>query len=53
MVAAGVLAFRRGREAALILGIVLGVLRRVRRADQSFLVWMGAGLAGLASLTGG
>jgi high-affinity Fe2+/Pb2+ permease len=35
MVAAGVLAFRKGREAALILGIVLGVLRRVRRADQS------------------
>jgi len=53
MVAAGVLAFREGLEAALILGIVLGVLRRIGRVDQSRLVWMGAGLAGLASLAGG
>ncbi len=50
MIAAVLLAFREGLEAALILGIVLGVLRRVGRSDQERLVWLGAGLATLASL---
>ncbi|MFC2030043.1 FTR1 family protein [Chloroflexota bacterium] len=53
MAAAGLLAFREGLEAALILGIVFGVLRRVERTDQFRLVWMGAGLAALVSLVGG
>ncbi len=50
MIAALLLAFREGLEAALILGIVLGVLRRVGRRDQKKIVWLGAGMAGLLSL---
>jgi high-affinity iron transporter len=53
MVAAALLAFREGLEAALILGIVLGVLRRVGRKEQEKLVWLGASLAGLVSLVAG
>jgi high-affinity iron transporter len=53
MVAAGLLAFREGLEAALILGIVLGVLRRVGRTNQARVVWLGAGFAALASLAAG
>ena len=53
MVAALVLAFREGLEAALILGIVLGVLRRVGRRDQVQVVWLGAGLAALLSIGAG
>jgi high-affinity iron transporter len=53
MFAAMLLAFREGLEAALILGIVLGVLRRVQRTEQGHLVWLGAGLAGLVSLGAG
>jgi high-affinity iron transporter len=53
MIAASLLAFREGLEAALILGIVLGVLRRVGRTDQEKMVWLGAGLAALLSLIGG
>jgi len=53
MIAAAVLAFREGLEAALILGIVLSVLRRLGRADRSWSVWLGAGLAALISLIAG
>lgn len=53
MVAAALLAFREGLEAALILGIVLSVLRRVGRHDQERMVWLGAGLAVLLSLAAG
>jgi high-affinity iron transporter len=53
LIAATLLAFREGLEAALILGIVLGVLRRIGRRDQEKLVWLGAGLAVLASLAAG
>ena len=53
MIAALVLAFREGLEAALILGIVLSVLRRVGRRDQERMVWFGAGLAALLSLSAG
>jgi len=53
MVAAALLAFREGLEAALILGIVLSVLRRVGRRDQEKMVWLGAGLAALLSLAAG
>jgi len=48
--AATLLAFREGLEAALIIGIVLGVLGRMGRKDQAWIVWLGAGLAGLGSL---
>ncbi|NIV36211.1 MAG: hypothetical protein GWN58_44225, partial [Anaerolineae bacterium] len=41
MIAALLLAFREGLEAALILGIVLSVLRRVGRRDQERMVWFG------------
>ncbi len=44
------LAFREGLEAALIVGIVLSVLRRVGRSDRAVVVWMGVGLAGLISM---
>jgi high-affinity iron transporter len=47
------LSFREGLEAALILGIVFGVLRRMGRTDQARFVWLGAGLAGLLSLAVG
>ena len=50
MFAATLLAFREGLEAALIIGIVLGVLGRMERKDQNWIVWLGAGLAGLGSL---
>jgi high-affinity iron transporter len=53
MLAAVLLAFREGLEAALILGIVLGVLRRVGRREQEKMVWLGAGLAALLSLAVG
>jgi len=53
MVAAVLLAFREGLEAALILGIVLGVLRRVGRREQEKMVWLGASLAAVASLAAG
>jgi high-affinity iron transporter len=53
LLAAILLAFREGLEAALIIGIVLGVLSRVRRKDQAWIVWLGAGVAGLVSLAVG
>ncbi len=53
MLAALVLAFREGLEAALILGIVMGVLHRIGRRDQEKMVWLGAGLAALFGLGAG
>jgi len=53
MFAALLLAFREGLEAALIVGIVLSVLRRVGQSDRTWTVWLGAGLAGLLSLGAG
>ena len=53
MIAASLLAFREGLEAALILGMVLGILRRVGRVGESRMVWLGAALAGLASVVAG
>lgn len=53
MIAAALLAFREGLEAALILGIVLSVLRRFGRQDQQGIAWIGAGLAAVASLGAG
>jgi len=53
MIAAALLAFREGLEAALILGIVLSVLRRFGRQDQQGIAWLGAGLAAVTSLGAG
>jgi len=41
MFASGLIALREGLEAALIVGIVLGVLRRLGRADRGRIVWAG------------
>lgn len=53
MIAATLLTFREGLEAALILGIALGIVRRAGRLDQARSIWLGAGLAGLVSLAAG
>jgi high-affinity iron transporter len=53
LLAALLLAFREGLEAALILSLVLSVLRRAGRIDRAAMVWLGAGLATLASLAVG
>ena len=44
---------REGLEAALIVGIILAYLAKTRRADSSRYVWLGAGLAVIASLAAG
>jgi len=46
------LALREGLEAALIIGIVLGVLRKVNRTQLKSVVWMGLGSAVLVSILG-
>jgi high-affinity iron transporter len=50
MVSAYILSLREGIEAALILGIVLGAIRQMRRRDLIASVWLGAGGAALVSL---
>jgi len=50
MLASLLLSLREGLEAALIIGIVLGVLLRFKRDDLNKQVWMGTGVAVLASL---
>jgi len=45
-----ILSLREGIEAALVLGIVLGILRQMGRLDLSSSVWLGAGSAALLSL---
>ena len=44
------LSLREGLEAALIIGIVLGVLAKLKRTDLNAVVWRGVGLAALLSL---
>jgi high-affinity iron transporter len=44
------LALREGLEAALIIGIVLGTLRKISQWDQRAAVWRGSGAAALVSL---
>lgn len=44
------LALREGLEAALIIGIVLGALRKMNRLDLSPAVWRGVGVAVIASI---
>ena len=50
MLASVLLSLREGLEAALIIGIVLGVLLKLGRDDLNKQVWSGAGFAVLASL---
>jgi len=53
MIPAFILALREGLEAALIIGIVLGVLRRLGLHRQQRMVWLGASLAAVLSLAVG
>jgi high-affinity iron transporter len=48
--AALLIGLREGLEALLVLGILLGILRRLGHADRSRHVWIGAGLGVLASI---
>lgn len=50
MLAGFLLALREGVEAALVVGIVLGVLKRMNRMDRARRVWLGVGLAAVISL---
>ena len=49
MLASLLLSLREGLEAALIIGIVLGVLHKVKRTDLNKTVWLGAGIAAAIS----
>jgi len=49
MLASFLLSLREGLEAALIIGIVLGVLFKLKRTDLNGVVWRGVGLAVLLS----
>ncbi len=53
MLASGLITFREGLEAALIIGIVLGVLRRLGHANRSRTVWAGVLAAVAVSLAVG
>lgn len=50
MIAGYILGLREGLEAALILGIAFGVLRRLGRSGLAPVAWLGVGLAVLISL---
>jgi high-affinity iron transporter len=45
------LSLREGLEAALIVGIVFGALKKLGRRDQALFVWLGVGVAIAASLS--
>jgi high-affinity iron transporter len=53
MLASFLLALREGLEAALIIGIVLGALRKMSRADLAPAVWRGTVAASLVSIIAG
>jgi len=50
MLASFLLSLREGLEAALIIGIVLGVLLKIKRTDLNIVVWRGVGVAAILSL---
>lgn len=50
MLAGFLLALREGIEAALIIGIVLGMLRKMNRMDRAGMVWLGVGVASVLSI---
>jgi len=49
MVASLVLALREGLEAALIIGLLLGTLKKLGHTEYQLLIWFGAGLAIIVS----
>ncbi len=49
MLAGVLLAFREGLEATLIVGILLGSLKKLKRADLAGGIWLGVGSAGIVS----
>ena len=53
MIAALLITLREGLESALIVGIVLGVLRKLGRMDRSKPVWIGVAAAVVASIVAG
>jgi high-affinity iron transporter len=53
MFAALLITLREGLEAALIVGIVLGVLRKLGRGDRAKPVWVGVALAVIVSVAAG
>ena len=53
MLAGFMIALREGLEAALIVGIVLGVLRKTGRSDRRGAVWAGVASAVAVSIVGG
>ena len=53
MLAAVLITLREGLEAAPIVGVVLGVLRKLGRADRSRVIWAGVVAAVIVSLTFG
>ena len=50
MIASFLLALREGLEAALIVGLTVGVLTKMNRREQMPSVWMGVGAATAVSL---
>ncbi|MBT7990432.1 MAG: hypothetical protein HN769_11230 [Anaerolineae bacterium] len=50
MLASFLLSLREGLEAALIIGIVLGVLLKLKRTELNKTVWFGAGVAAIISV---
>jgi high-affinity iron transporter len=44
------LSLREGLEAALIIGVLLGTLRKIRKPELGWLVWLGTGSAVLVSI---
>ena len=50
MVASFLLSLREGLEAALIIGIVIGVLNKINRIDLKKSVWIGTAIAVLSSV---
>jgi len=50
MLAGFLLALREGVEAALIVGIVLGMLKKMNRSDRAPWVWLGVGIASIVSV---
>jgi high-affinity iron transporter len=53
MIAALIITLREGLEAALVVGIVLGVLRKLGRMDRGKPVWIGVAAAVAASIVAG
>lgn len=53
MLASFFLSFREGLEAALIIGVILGALKKTGRGKSALTVWMGTGLAVLLSILSG